>query len=308
MLGKPKRTSPSGTTSSRYRPLRRRRDAGLDDAVDRRLAGLRVGAERLLLDRREAAVGVARREAARSRAWRSSVAAFATERFSSSPSAGIRGARRHQVLHADQLAGLLEDASSRRAATSRSNAHAHRGIRGEAGRGVGAAADRADGELVDPHRHRLLALDDPATSRSTHAAARGDRLAASRRCPGCRASRPAGRRPRSSARGRRLSKPSQPSDTSSAPPTLGCVHSFSIIASDVRVRIAAREADQMHAALAKRRRDLARDVMRALDEIGDDEDVADALAAVGAKIAVQRLHVSAPSRMISPRHACTSGR
>ena len=30
---------------------------------------------------------------------------------------------------------------------------------------------------------------------------------------------------------RRLSNPSQPSDTSSAPPTLGCVHSFSIIAS-----------------------------------------------------------------------------
>ena len=55
----------------------------------------------------------------------------------------------------------------------------------------------------------------------------------------------------------------------------------------VRVRVAAGEADQVDAALAKRRDDLARDVVRALDEVGDDEDVADALAAVGAEVALQ---------------------
>jgi len=47
----------------------------------------------------------------------------------------------------------------------------------------------------------------------------------------------------------------------------------------------------MHALVAERRDDLARDVMRALDQIRDHQDIADALAAVGARVARQ-IHVS----------------
>ena len=43
----------------------------------------------------------------------------------------------------------------------------------------------------------------------------------------------------------------------------------------------------MHVVVAERQRDLARDVVGALDEVGDDDDVADALAAVGAEVALQ---------------------
>ena len=63
----------------------------------------------------------------------------------------------------------------------------------------------------------------------------------------------------------------------------------------VGIRVAAGEADEMHAALAKRRGDLARDVVRALDQVGDDEDVAHALAAVGAEVALQHHASSARS-------------
>ena len=55
----------------------------------------------------------------------------------------------------------------------------------------------------------------------------------------------------------------------------------------VGVRIAAGEADQVHVVVAERRCDLARDVMRALDEVRDDQHVADALAAVGARVAAK---------------------
>ena len=49
----------------------------------------------------------------------------------------------------------------------------------------------------------------------------------------------------------------------------------------------------MHVAVAERRGDLARDVMRALDEVRDDEDVADALAAVGAQVAAASALIAA---------------
>ena len=39
----------------------------------------------------------------------------------------------------------------------------------------------------------------------------------------------------------------------------------------------------MHALLAERRCDLPRDVVRAFDEVRDDEDIAHALAAIGAE-------------------------
>ena len=47
----------------------------------------------------------------------------------------------------------------------------------------------------------------------------------------------------------------------------------------------------MDVAVAERQRDLAGDVVGAFDEIGDDDGVADALAAVGAQIAA---HAHAP--------------
>ena len=51
----------------------------------------------------------------------------------------------------------------------------------------------------------------------------------------------------------------------------------------VGVRVAARKTDEMHGLLAKREDNLARDVMRAFDEINHDGDVADSLAAIGAE-------------------------
>ncbi len=61
----------------------------------------------------------------------------------------------------------------------------------------------------------------------------------------------------------------------------------------VIVRIAAAETDEMHAALAIRINNLARDVMRALDEIRDNDVVANALAPVGAQVSlVSDDHVS----------------
>ena len=73
----------------------------------------------------------------------------------------------------------------------------------------------------------------------------------------------------------------------------------------VAVRKTARKADQMHLhvafQMAEIQRDLARHVMRALDQIGHHDDIAYALAAVGARIAAQGrgggfhgVHLSSP--------------
>ena len=63
MLGKPKRTSPSGIMSIRYSPPLMGTSPGLMMPEIARLPALGVGAERLLFDRGESAVGVAGREA-----------------------------------------------------------------------------------------------------------------------------------------------------------------------------------------------------------------------------------------------------
>ncbi len=55
----------------------------------------------------------------------------------------------------------------------------------------------------------------------------------------------------------------------------------------VGVRVAPAEADQVRARLAVRIRHLARHVVRALDEVGDDDRVADPLAPVAAEPAAQ---------------------
>jgi hypothetical protein len=84
----------------------------------------------------------------------------------------------------------------------------------------------------------------------------------------------------------RLSNPSQPSETSSAPPTFGCVQSFSIIQPRTRSG-STREADQVDVAVAESSSDLARDVVR-IRPGERDQHVADALAAVGAAEASHR--------------------
>jgi hypothetical protein len=43
----------------------------------------------------------------------------------------------------------------------------------------------------------------------------------------------------------------------------------------------------MDAALAKRRRDFSRHVVRTLDQVGDNDEVADALPTIGAEVALQ---------------------
>jgi hypothetical protein len=86
-----------------------------------------------------------------------------------------------------------------------------------------------DRELVHAHRHRGLRAQ-LRQRRRRPLAARAIVLRVPPVCwmPSMRTGRPLASIVRAR---RRLSKPSQPSDTSSAPPTFGCVHSFSIIAS-----------------------------------------------------------------------------
>ncbi len=67
----------------------------------------------------------------------------------------------------------------------------------------------------------------------------------------------------------------------------------------VAVRIAAGKADDVHVAVAERDRDLAGDMVRALDQVADDDRVADALAPVGPQIALHHdaLPVRRPRRL-----------
>ncbi len=93
---------------------------------------------------------------------------------------------------------------------------------------------------------------------------------------------------------------SQPSDTNSTAPTFGCVVEPLHHLLGIAVRIAARKADQVNGRFvvgggiveriecrAKLPDDLARDVMRAFDEIRDRDHIANALAAIGAQIALK---------------------
>ena len=107
--------------------------------------------------RGQPAVGIARREAAVAQASRSSRAAFATRALQLIAQRGVGGARRHQVLAADQLAGLLEDAWRRRRPPAGRTRRPSPGLAVSAARGVGAAADRADDEFVRAHRRPAAA-------------------------------------------------------------------------------------------------------------------------------------------------------
>ena len=73
----------------------------------------------------------------------------------------------------------------------------------------------------------------------------------------------------------------------------------------VAVGVAAGKADHVHVAVAERDDDLARHMVGAFDEVADDDGVADALAPVGAEIA---LHAHAPPvRAPAPRRGDRSG-
>jgi hypothetical protein len=62
----------------------------------------------------------------------------------------------------------------------------------------------------------------------------------------------------------------------------------------IGVRIAPGKADDMDVAVAERHGDLARDVVGAFDEVGHDDSVADALAAIGAEISLHHHGVVSP--------------
>ena len=205
-----------------------RRDvAGLDQAGDRRGAGLGVGAHRLLLDGGEAALGVAGGE--RAIAERRVVARRLGD-------AGLElgaelrrdGAVGHDVLAADQLAGLLEDAGGALLDQQVEGA-AGGGIAGDAGGPVRAAADGADDEFARRHRDRRH-----ASRRARCSATKARPSAMDLRVPPVAwmtmvcAGRPLSRTACASLF---LLKLSQPSETSSTAPTFGWVQSRSIIVS-----------------------------------------------------------------------------
>ena len=161
-------------------------------------------------------------------------------------------------------------------------AAADRGVRGDAAGAVGAAANRADDELVS-------------------AIGTGDLLCELRRASCCTISRP--------AFSVRVVPPDCWITSRSTGRPLACNRAAQLLAieafaaqrdeqhgADIRVRaqplhhlerilvrIAAGEADQVDVVGAGLLHDEPRDVMRALDEVGDGDDVADALAAVLAK-------------------------
>ena len=177
------------------------------------------------------------------------------------------------------------------------------GIAGDAAGAVRAAADRADDQFVDAPSARwarassarlLLGDPGPALARS------------SARVPPVRLDDERLHRP-AAWRGRRAPAPyllklSQPSETSSTAPTLGWVQSALHHPLGIGVGVAAGKADDVHAVLAERQRDLARDMVGAFDEVADGDDVADALAAVRAQparmvvIGVRLADVARPGR------------
>jgi hypothetical protein len=142
---------------------------------------------------------------------------------------GLR-ARGHQVLHANELARFLEDRPGA-VGDQRSNATPIAGFGVSPDVASGAAADRAHRELVARAWAPLLARAVAGSVAVDPLAPRGDRCCGVPPVcwmPSMRTGRPLASIVRAR---RRLSNPSQPSETRSAPPTFGCVHSFSIIAS-----------------------------------------------------------------------------
>ena len=191
------------------------------------------------------------------------------------------GARGHDVFAADEFAGLLKNAAGLLLDQTVERA-ANAGIRRDAAGGVAAAADRADDEFIDVQRragnlrdlgehvvHQLAALLDGFAraavllddERFDRPAGSGDGFA-----QGIAVETFAAERKQNHAADVRMRAER-------------AHHARRVI-----VRITAAEADEMHAAFAIRINNLARDVMRALDEIRDDDVVADAFAPVGAQV------------------------
>ncbi len=208
-----------------------------------------------------------------------------------------RSPRFHMKFAADQFTRFLENATGARV-DEMIEGTPHSRIRSDAARAVRAAADRADHELVQPHRHALLrgqllaraaypvhtVLDraagatfflnrqdfnrPAACTHRVHQVVLVHALATERHKQ---------HRAHVRVRGETLEH-------------LLCV----------AVRIAARKADQMHRGftlgvrvvegiegLTKLRDDFTRDVMRTLNEVCDRHHISNALAAVVAQVALQ---------------------
>ena len=156
MFGKPKQRFAVGHDVKQIQPAADRHVARLDDARDHRLARFGVSAQGFFLDGGQAAVGVARADAGVPvsgvvlRGLGHGLDDLLTER-------GIFGALRHPVLHADEFAGLLENAGGVLLDQEVERA-AHGRIGGQAAGGVRSAADGADDQFVERHVHARRAF------------------------------------------------------------------------------------------------------------------------------------------------------
>ena len=200
---------------------------GLMTPLIGRVAALGVGAQRLLLDRRQAALGVAGREAA--------VAEHAVVRLglvhgaatSSSPSAGVMA--RSAIWYSQPMSSPVSSKIAiAPASTSRSKARADRRVGRDAARAVGAAADRADDQVAELDR-------DARDAERSAPGPRAPRRARPRSWRGCRrragrpACAPADRSPRRAAPARPGRSPRSRARRCSTAPTFGCVASRSSI-------------------------------------------------------------------------------
>jgi hypothetical protein len=194
------------------------------------------------------------------------------------------------VLAADQFAGLLEDAG-RAFRDEAIEGASRRRVAGDAGGPVRAAAHGSDHEFGHRHRSRLLrverrplrgdegvplldgaaraaaGLDDDGVDRPP---ARGDGLGEAVLVEALAAER-------DEQHGADIGVRAEPVE-----------HALGIV-----VREAAREADDVDVLLAKRLRDLARHMVGTLDQVGDDDGVADAFPPVLPEPAAH--HVPSPA-------------
>ena len=197
--------------------------------ADGRGAGLGIRAHGFFFERGEPALGIAGREAAVTHDA-IVVSGLVDAGLDLAPELGRDGARGHDALAADELAGLLEDAG-RVVLDEPVETAADRRIGGDAAGAVRAAAHRADDELVERHGHRRLLRElARACLRTMSRPAFSVRVVP----PDCWMTSRSTGRPLAAMCLRSCSrlKPSQPSDTSSTAPTFGCVHSRCIISSE----------------------------------------------------------------------------
>ena len=276
-------------------------DTRLDDAVDPGLPRFCVGPKRLFLDGRQAAIGVARREAcvAQRRVIARSLGNAFLERACQF---GSRGTRRHQVFHPDQFACFLEDRRGARL-DEQVEGDAHRGIGGEAGRRVRSTADGADDELGYLHRHG--ALRSERRQRRIHPRPTGGNgLARAARVldTECRHGTAGGRdRALQLALVEALAAQRHQQRRTDVRMRAQPFHHRQRVV----VRIAAWKPDQVHVAIDITVGDFARHVMRAFDQVRDDQHVANALAAVTADVAAQS-HVAVLTHWWTPTLAAVA--